>query len=97
MLASKKIDELFAELRTMYDYIVVDSAPVGMVSDTFTLDRIADATIYVTRVNYSTLDDLRFVENIYDDKRLKKLSVVVNGTASKKGYGYGYAAKPAKK
>ena len=97
MLASKKIDELFAQLRTMYDYIVVDSAPVGMVSDTFTLDRIADATIYVTRVNYSTLDDLRFVENIYDDKRLKKLSVVVNGTASKKGYGYGYSAKSAHK
>lgn len=90
MLASKKIDELFAKLRTMYDYIVVDSAPVGMVSDTFTLDRIADATIYVTRANYSTISDLRFVEDIYNDNRLKKLSVVVNGTASKKGYGYGY-------
>lgn len=61
-----------------------------MVSDTFTLDRIADATIYVTRANYSTISDLRFVEDIYNDNRLKKLSVVVNGTASKKGYGYGY-------
>lgn len=97
LLASKKVDELFATLRTMYDYIVVDSAPVGMVSDTFTLDRIADATVYVTRVNYSTLADLRFVEQIYTDKRLKKLSVVVNGTASKKGYGYGYSAKSARK
>ncbi len=97
LLASKKVDELFATLRTMYDYIVVDSAPVGMVSDTFTLDRIADATVYVTRVNYSTLADLRFVEQIYEDKRLKKLSVVVNGTASKKGYGYGYSAKSARK
>lgn len=90
LLASKKVDSLFAELRKRYDYIVVDSAPVGMVSDTFTLDRIADATVYVTRVNYSSLNDLRFIENIYQDKRLKKLSVVVNGTASKKGYGYGY-------
>ena len=90
LLASRKVDELFATLRTRYDYIVVDSAPVGMVSDTFTLDRIADATVYVTRVNYSSLNDLRFIEEIYDDKRLKKLSVVVNGTASKKGYGYGY-------
>lgn len=90
LLASKKVDELFAELRKGYDYIVVDSAPVGMVSDTFTLDRIADATIYVTRANYSTVSDLRFVEDIYEDNRLKKLSVVVNGTASKKGYGYGY-------
>ncbi|WP_297063999.1 tyrosine-protein kinase [uncultured Duncaniella sp.] len=97
LLASSKVDDLFAKLRTMYDYIIVDSAPVGMVSDTFALDRISDATIYVTRINYSTFTDLRFVEDIYTDKRLKKLSVVVNGTSSKKGYGYGYAAKTSKK
>lgn len=97
LLASKKVDELFAKLRTMYDYIVIDSAPVGMVSDTFSLDRVADATVYVTRVNYSTVSDLRFVEDIYTNNRLKKLSVVVNGTTSKKGYGYGYSAKNARK
>ena len=97
LLASKKVDELFAKLRTMYDYIVIDSAPVGMVSDTFSLDRVADATVYVTRVNYSTVSDLRFVEDIYTNNRLKKLSVVVNGTTSKKGYGYGYSAKGARK
>ena len=93
LLMSDSVDKLFEQLRPMYDYIIVDTAPVGMVSDTFTLDRIADATIYVTRVNYSSLDDLKFVESIYEDKRLKKLSVVINGTHSKKGYGYGYAAK----
>lgn len=90
---SDAVDKLFAELRPKYDYIIVDSAPVGMVSDTFTLDRIADATVYVTRINYSTLDDMKFIEDIYEDKRLKKLSVVINGTHSKKGYGYGYSAK----
>lgn len=93
LLMSDAVDKLFEQLRPMYDYIIVDTAPVGMVSDTFTLDRIADATIYVTRVNYSSLDDLKFVESIYEDKRLKKLSVVINGTHSKKGYGYGYSAK----
>lgn len=93
LLMSDAVDKLFAELRPKYDYIIVDSAPVGMVSDTFTLDRIADATVYVTRINYSTLDDMKFIEDIYEDKRLKKLSVVINGTHSKKGYGYGYSAK----
>lgn len=93
LLMSDAVDKLFEQLRPMYDYIIVDTAPVGMVSDTFTLDRIADASIYVTRINYSTLDDLKFVESIYEDKRLKKLSVVINGTHSKKGYGYGYSAK----
>ena len=61
-----------------------------MVSDTFTLNRLSNATVYVTRVNYSTMSDLRFIENVYDEKRLNNLSVVVNGTPSKKGYGYGY-------
>lgn len=97
MLESRKVDELFEKLRGMYDYVVVDSAPVGMVSDSFTLDRIADATVYVTRVNYSSMADLRFIENIYTEKRLKKLSVVVNGTNAHKGYGYGYNEKQAKK
>ncbi|MDE5899875.1 MAG: polysaccharide biosynthesis tyrosine autokinase [Muribaculaceae bacterium] len=90
MLASERVDDLFAKLRGMYDYIIVDSAPVGMVSDTFLLARVSDATIYVTRADYTTFADLRFAESIYDEKRLPKLSLVVNGTQAKKGYGYGY-------
>ncbi len=74
----------------MYDYIIVDSAPVGMVSDTFALDRVADATVYVCRANYTTTHDIDFVNDIYEEKRLKKLALVVNGTTARKGYGYGY-------
>lgn len=88
LLTTDKVDSLFTELRKHYDYIVVDSAPVGLVSDTFTLDRIADATIYVTRVNYTTNSDVDSIEEIYDSKRLKKLSIVVNGVKSRKTYGY---------
>lgn len=93
LLVSNKVDTLFDELRSRYDFIVVDTAPVGMVSDTFTLARISDATIYVTRLNYSSMQDLEFIEDIYEDKRLKKLSVIINGAHAKKGYGYGYGAK----
>lgn len=88
LLTTGKVDALFAELRKEYDYIVVDSAPVGLVSDTFTLDRISDATIYVTRVNYTTNTDVDSIEEIYDNNRLKKLSIVVNGVKSRKTYGY---------
>lgn len=90
LLMSKKVDSMFEELRKHYDYIIVDTAPVGMVSDTFTLSRISDATIYVTRYNYSSMRDLDFIEDIYEEKRLKRLSVVLNGAHTKKGYGYGY-------
>lgn len=93
LLASEKVETLIAALRERYDYIIIDSAPVGMVSDTFVLDRVADATVYVTRVNHSTFTDLRFINEIYEHHRLKKLSVVINGTNARKGYGYGYQDK----
>ena len=89
LLLSNKVDDLFAQLRNLYDYIIVDTAPIGLVSDTFTLDRIADAAIYVCRANYTSLSDLAEVNDIYDRKRLKKLSLVINGSAANKTYGYG--------
>ena len=96
LLNNEKVDRTFAELRKMYDFIVVDSAPVGMVSDTFSLTRVADATVYVTRANYSTKKEVNFFNAIYRDARLKKMSLVVNGTHTKKGYGYGYGQSGTK-
>ena len=93
LLASKKLDELLDELRDRYDYILIDSAPVGMVSDSFTLNRLADATVYVCRAGFTAISDLRFANDIYQEGRLKKMSLVVNGTKTKKGYGYGYGEK----
>ena len=93
MLISKKVDQMFATLREEYDYIIVDSAPVGLVSDTFSLDRVADATIYVARVNHTTASDIDYIDEIYEEGRLKKLSVVVNGVKTKKQYGYGNKKK----
>lgn len=89
LLASAKTDELFVELRKHYDYIIVDTAPIGLVSDTFALDRIADASIFVCRINYTTLSDLSQINEVYEQHRLKKLSLVINGSAEKKRYGYG--------
>ena len=88
LLISQKIDDLVSELRRRYDYVILDTAPIGLVSDTFTLNRVTDASIYVCRANYTSVKDLEEVNRIYDNNRLKKLSIVVNGTASKKSYGY---------
>lgn len=93
LLQSERVDQLFAELKTMYDYIIIDSAPVGMVSDTFALVRVADATVYVTRANYTTTKEVELLNKLYASKRLPKLSVVLNGTKTAAGYGYGYGAK----
>ncbi len=91
LLLSDRVETLFEYLSSNYDYILIDSAPVGMVSDTFTLDRVAQATIYVVRANKTTFDDINFVNNIADEKRLTNVALVLNGTISRKGYGYGYS------
>lgn len=93
LLTSHKVDDLFAQLRQMYDYIIVDTAPVGMVSDTFTLNRVSDATVYVTRINRTSIHDVDFIDDIYSNSRLKKLSVVINGVKGKKTYGYGHKTR----
>lgn len=97
LLASNRVDELFARLRQIYDYIIIDSAPVGLVSDSFSLDRVADATIYVTRVNYTPKAALQTINEINEKYRLKKIGIVVNGVSEKHAYGYGYGYGEKKK
>lgn len=97
LLLSEKVDNLFNEMRARYDYIVVDSAPVGMVSDTFSLTRISDATVYVCRANYTDVKDLKYLNDIHAEGRLKKLALVINGVATKRGYGYGYGRTSSSK
>ncbi len=90
MLVSPRVDEMFEALRTMYDYIIVDTAPVGRVSDTYALDRISDAAIFVCRVGHTNIPEIALADEIREQHRLKRLSVVVNGTPARRSYGYGY-------
>lgn len=100
LLQSERLDLLFAELRERYDYIIVDSAPVALVSDTFLLNRIADMTVYVCRARYTTFDLVNFLNQVHEQKRLPNIVTVLNGVEAKKvgyGYGYGYGADTAKR
>lgn len=93
LLLSERLDEFFMYLRSNFDYILVDSAPVGMVSDTFSLDRLCDTTVYIFRANYTNKSYLKLVESITNENKLKRVSLVLNGTTSKAAYGYGYDNK----
>lgn len=91
LLLSERLDELFVELRAKYDCVVVDSAPVAMVSDTFQLARVCDMTIYVSRANYTTFELVDFINQTNEQQRLPKMVAVLNGADAKSiGYGYGY-------
>lgn len=90
LLMNPGIKELFGLLRQQYDYIVVDTAPVGMVTDTLLLNAYADAFVYVVRANYLDKRLLSIAETAFREKRLSNMAVLINGSDHSKGYGYGY-------
>ncbi|WP_310556217.1 polysaccharide biosynthesis tyrosine autokinase [Flavobacterium sp.] len=90
LLMSKKVEVLFNDLKTQYDYIVVDTAPVSLVTDTLLISKNADAFVYVVRSNYLEKELLRIPETLYLEKKLPNMSVLLNDTDTTNGYGYGY-------
>jgi len=89
LLMHPRVDELFAKVQEEYDYIVVDTAPVNLVTDTLMISDRADLFMYVTRANYLDKRLLAVPQNLYNEKRLPNMAMLINGTDYKKGYGYG--------
>lgn len=91
LLSHKSLDIIFNHLREHYDFILVDTAPIGLVTDTFHIGRIADSTVYVCRADYTPKSSFNIVNTIARDKKLPKVSILINGIdMSKKKYGYMY-------
>jgi Mrp family chromosome partitioning ATPase len=86
------VKDFFRDLREQYDVIIVDSAPVAQVSDSFALDKYSNATVYVTRANYTKRSLIKFMNRIAANKQLKNMCVVLNDTkpSGDNTYGYGY-------
>ena len=92
LLMSPRLDEIIAELKETFDYIVIDSAPLGVVSDTYQINRVADTVIYVARQNYTPKDWTAFINETYENNKLNNMSVLLNGTDDIDTY-YGYNHK----
>lgn len=90
LLMSKKVGELFTQFKKEYDYIIVDMAPVSLVSDTLMLSKYADASVYVVRANYLDKRMLHIPKTLYKENKLNNMAVVLNDTKLNKNYGYGY-------
>ncbi len=104
LIIRERMDTMIEDLKKEYDYIVIDTAPVGAVSDTYLLDRVADLTLYVCRAGFTDKRSIEFVNKINEENNLKRIYLVVNdvdvdarsryGYYRKYGYGYGYGSKP---
>ncbi len=93
LLDSQKMQELVKELNKTYDYIIIDTPPIGLVTDGVLLMQHADVNLYVVRHGYSKTKTLNVINNLYAQKQVKNVQIIINDfkhTATGYGYGYGY-------
>lgn len=93
LISRSRLDDAINYLRDKYDIIMLDTPPVGLVSDTLELGRVADVSIYVCRADYSPKGNFELLNSLKEENKLPKISLVLNGVDLKKkkyGYQYGY-------
>ncbi|MCI7340793.1 MAG: polysaccharide biosynthesis tyrosine autokinase [Prevotella sp.] len=91
LVARTSLDDIMGNLREMYDYILIDTAPVGLVTDTLQISRVADVTVYMCRADYTPKESFELINSLAAEKKLPTMCVVLNGIdMSKKKYGYYY-------
>ncbi|PQA90545.1 capsular exopolysaccharide family [Chryseobacterium piscicola] len=91
LLSNGRYEELVESLKPDYDYIILDTAPLMLVTDSFLIADVADVTMYVTRSNYTEKELISFANSQIEQKKIKNVAFVLNDVSKKnRGYGYGY-------
>ncbi len=93
LVARESLPQAIDILKKHFDYIILDTAPIGMVTDTQLISRVANASIYVCRADYTHKADYTLINELGEQKKLPNLCTIINGLDMKKkkyGYYYGY-------
>lgn len=93
LLARDGLDKAIETLKKSFDYVILDTAPVGMVTDTLLIGRVADLSVYVCRADYTHKNEYTLINELAENNKLPKLCTVINGLDLKRrkyGYYYGY-------
>lgn len=91
LIARPTLEMVINSLKEKYDYVLLDSAPVGLVTDTLQIGRVADATIILCRADYTPKDSFNYINDLARDNKLPHMTIAINGIdMSKKKYGYFY-------
>lgn len=88
LLLDPKIGEMFAWLKENFEVVIIDTAPVGMVSDAMTLAHYADSTLYLVRQGHTFRKQLLIIDDLYKARKLPRVSIIINDVKIKSGYGY---------
>ncbi|MEY8687846.1 GumC family protein [Bacteroides sp. AN502(2024)] len=93
LLARDGLDKAIETLKKNFDYVILDTAPVGMVTDTLLIGRVADLSVYVCRADYTHKNEYTLINELAENNKLPNLCTVINGLDLKRrkyGYYYGY-------
>ncbi len=90
LLSSERFKNMLEQVKEEYDYIIMDSAPVSLVTDTLLISKYSDMFVYVTRAEYLDKRMLEIPRNLFKQERLPNMAMVLNDIDVKKGYGTGY-------
>ncbi|TDD94690.1 polysaccharide biosynthesis tyrosine autokinase [Flavobacterium cellulosilyticum] len=90
LLTNSNFETLIEEAKGIYDFIILDSAPVQMVSDTFNFSQLADVTVFVTKYNFTDKSTLNQVNNFIKKEQLKNVGIIINEVSTRSTYGYNY-------
>ena len=89
LIASEKCDELFKALKERYDYIIIDTPPLGLVTDAFLLMRHTDVNLFIVRQGITNKNIFGSIIKDLEDRGIK-VSIIINGIDTGKSYGYSY-------
>lgn len=91
LLAREGLDNAIETLKKNFDYVILDTAPVGMVTDTLLIGRVADLSVYVCRADYTRKVEFSLINELAENNKLPNLCIAINGLdLQKKKYGYYY-------
>lgn len=90
LITNSNFESLIEEARKIYDYIILDTAPVQIVSDTLNFSHLADVTVFIVKYDYTDKSNLTQVSGFIKKEQLKNVGILINGVNLKTAYGYGY-------
>ncbi|HFA51395.1 MAG TPA: polysaccharide biosynthesis tyrosine autokinase [Bacteroidetes bacterium] len=93
LITGDRMVELIDQLKEEYEYIVIDTPPIGLVADAFLLDKVVTNSIFVVRANKTKRAEIRAINDLAAENKLVHPSIILNGTKMPKRYGYYYGAK----
>lgn len=93
LVSRSSLDKAIEILKANFEYIILDTAPIGMVTDTRIISRVADLCVYICRADYTRKNEFELIQDLENDEKLPRFCILVNGIdmdKRKNGYYYGY-------